>query len=223
MTEVELVKIVSEVLARKSDWFKPRREGFPQPLSRVLNNPGMLNAWRRNTAGVFEDTGLFSQYETTCGGFIQFPDPATGWMELHKNTKARICWQRATAQLRRDLCVLRGRRDRARTQRAPGIGQCRTRPPRRQCRDRLRADQLAGGGWLPRSTEGRCHHGRPARPRGKAVDRSQRHPPARSFTRKRGEMAKSGGRNGRLHLHRVTAGRWRERRCRVRPPPGSAH
>lgn len=98
MTETNLIHIVSDALARRAGWFSPRREGLPQPLCRALNNPGLLNAWRRNMAGEFEDTGLFESFDTACGGFIQFPDVKTGWLELYRSTRLRITRQRVTAR-----------------------------------------------------------------------------------------------------------------------------
>ena len=98
MKEVDLVRAVVRVMARRAGWYQPRREGLPQPRSRVLNNPLLLNAWRRTPSGTLEDTGLFEGYETVADGFIKFDDASEGWHEAHKNIKARIGWQKVTAR-----------------------------------------------------------------------------------------------------------------------------
>lgn len=97
MTETQLVRLVSHTLARRAGWFNVHREGMPLPMARILNNPGMLNAWRRGTTGEIEDTGSFEEYDTVYGGFIVFPDEATGWNQLWKNTRNRIVMQHASA------------------------------------------------------------------------------------------------------------------------------
>lgn len=88
MTQPQLVQIVARERARRTGWFKDTRAGLPQPLSHVLNNPGMISSWSQYFGGPEYDTAY---------GYVCFPTPEEGWKALMRHTTNRIVKKRYTA------------------------------------------------------------------------------------------------------------------------------
>lgn len=84
MTEEQLVRAVADVIAKRSGWFQSTRKGLPEPLSRRLNNPGLLTSWRK-----YDRRGNSEEYPVS-HGYVEFPTEDEGWKALLKHTRIRI-------------------------------------------------------------------------------------------------------------------------------------